>query len=196
MRVALRFPGTGRSAARISPAAQPRQTSGARRRPVWAGRSVIRGTVRRHQCRRFLRRTKSLPPAGGTFVVRQSGLRHGRFRFAPHAFPIPGSVARGVCQTDADGCLQSVVELTRIEPDGAGAKNTNAAGRVTPLTGDETVSMNCWGFTPAVFPALCAKFTTFLEKNGRDEKAEFYIPSVCQRFGNVRPGAGESVAHR
>jgi dTDP-glucose pyrophosphorylase len=93
-----------------------------------------------------------------------------------------GSVARGVCKTGPDGYLKSVVELTRIERDASGVKNTDAAGRVSRLTGEETVSMNFWGFTPAVFPLLRAKFAAFLEKNGRDDKAECYIPSTVNEL--------------
>jgi dTDP-glucose pyrophosphorylase len=93
-----------------------------------------------------------------------------------------GSVARGVCEVGADGYLKSVVELTRIERDGAEVKNTDAAGRITKLTGEETVSMNFWGFTPEIFPMLRAKFAAFLTKNGRDEKAECYIPSVVNEL--------------
>jgi dTDP-glucose pyrophosphorylase len=93
-----------------------------------------------------------------------------------------GSVARGVCEVGPDGGLKSIVELTRIERDGDGAKNTDAAGRVTRLTGDEAVSMNCWGFTPAVFPALRAHFAAFLEQNGRDEKAECFIPNAVNEL--------------
>jgi UTP-glucose-1-phosphate uridylyltransferase len=93
-----------------------------------------------------------------------------------------GSVARGLCEVGFDGSLKSIVELTRIERDGAGARNTDAAGRVTRLTGEETVSMNFWGFTPAVFPALRARLAAFLERSGRDEKAECYIPSVVNEL--------------
>jgi NDP-sugar pyrophosphorylase family protein len=93
-----------------------------------------------------------------------------------------GSVARGVCEVGPDGYLNSVVELTRIERDDAGVKNTDASGRVTRLTGEEAVSLNCWGFTPAVFPLLRKKFVAFLEKNGRDEKAECYLPSVVNEL--------------
>jgi dTDP-glucose pyrophosphorylase len=93
-----------------------------------------------------------------------------------------GSVARGVCETGSDGYLKSVVELTRIERNGAGAKNTDATGQVTQLTGEETVSMNFWGLTPAVFPLLRAKFAAFLERSGRDEKAECYIPSTISEL--------------
>jgi len=93
-----------------------------------------------------------------------------------------GTVSRGVCQAGQDGYLQSVVEMTRLERDGAGARNTDAAGRVIQLTGEEAVSMNFWGFTPEVFPALRAKFAEFLEKSGRDEKAEFFIPSAVNEW--------------
>ena len=89
-----------------------------------------------------------------------------------------GSVARGVSRTDAADYLTSVVEMMKIERDGAAAKNTNAEGNITRLTGDEAVSMNFWGFTPAVFPQLKTKFTEFLKKSGGELKSECYIPST------------------
>ncbi len=93
-----------------------------------------------------------------------------------------GSVARGVCRVSSDGFLEDVVELTKIEPDGAHARNTDAAGRVTRLTGDEVVSMNMWGFTPQVFRELREYFEKFLELNGQDAKAEYFIPSVVNEL--------------
>ena len=89
-----------------------------------------------------------------------------------------GSVARGVSHTDAADYLTSVVEMMKIERDGAAAKNTDAEGNITRLTGDEAVSMNFWGFTPAVFPQLKTKFTEFLKKSGGELKSECYIPST------------------
>jgi NDP-sugar pyrophosphorylase family protein len=89
-----------------------------------------------------------------------------------------GSVARGVCEVGPGDYLKSVVELTRIERDSAEVKNTDSAGHVTKLTGDEIVSMNFWGFTPAIFPLLRSRFSAFLTKHAGDEKAEFYIPSA------------------
>jgi len=89
-----------------------------------------------------------------------------------------GSVARGICQSDAHGFLTSVVEMTKLERDGSGAKNTAPDGKVTRLTGDEPVSLNFWGFTPALFPQLRESFTKFLRARGNDEKAEFFIPDV------------------
>ena len=89
-----------------------------------------------------------------------------------------GSVARGVSRTDAADYLTSVVEMMKIERDGAAAKNTDAEGKITRLTGDEAVSMNFWGFTPALFPQLKTKFTEFLKKSGGELKSECYIPST------------------
>jgi hypothetical protein len=89
-----------------------------------------------------------------------------------------GSVARGVCRVNGDHCLQSVVELTKIERDGTGAKDTSAAGQITRLTGDEAVSMNMWGFTPALFAQLQAYFEAFMKRSGHELKSECYIPSA------------------
>lgn len=89
-----------------------------------------------------------------------------------------GRVARGVCRTSAEGLLQSVVELTKIEPDGQGAKSIGADGSVERLTGDEAVSMNMWGFTPKLFPQLREELNAFLKKQGSDLKSECYIPTV------------------
>jgi Nucleotidyl transferase len=89
-----------------------------------------------------------------------------------------GSVARGVSQVDANNYLTHIVELTKIERDGAGAKDTGPDGKITPLTGNEAVSMNFWGFTPAVFPQLKVSFENFLKKSGNELKSENYIPAT------------------
>lgn len=87
-----------------------------------------------------------------------------------------GSVARGVCRVSADGYLEKIEELTNIERDGDGAKNTAPDGTVRKLTGEEPVSMNYWGFTPRIFPQLREVFHRFLERSGTDLKAESYVP--------------------
>lgn len=93
-----------------------------------------------------------------------------------------GGVARGVCQVDGNGFLQTVTELTKIERDGEAVKNTDAAGEIIRLTGDEAVSMNMWGFTPVVFPQLKTAFHEFLKKSGGELKSENYIPSTINDF--------------
>jgi Nucleotidyl transferase len=89
-----------------------------------------------------------------------------------------GSVARGVCWVDVENLLQTVTELTKIERVGNGARNTSTAAQISQLTGDEVVSMNMWGFTPALFPQLQNYFKAFLQKNGHELKSECYIPSA------------------
>jgi hypothetical protein len=89
-----------------------------------------------------------------------------------------GSVARGLCRVGEDGLLESIVELFNIERDGVGVRSTSLTGEVTELTGDETVSMNMWGFTPAVFGQLRAVFESFLERQGGELKSECYLPNT------------------
>jgi len=89
-----------------------------------------------------------------------------------------GTVARGVCRCDAEGMLQGIVETAGIERDGAGARVTDGDGGVREFSGDEIVSMNFWGFTPSVFAYLEERFARFLEQQGGDPAAEFFLPSV------------------
>lgn len=97
-----------------------------------------------------------------------------------------GTVARGVCQVGSDDSLQTVTELTKIEKSGAGAKYIDPKGAVQHLSGEEPVSMNMWGFTPTLFRHLERQFTAFLERNGKDEKAEIYIPTVVNELIRLR----------
>jgi NDP-sugar pyrophosphorylase family protein len=86
-----------------------------------------------------------------------------------------GSVSRGVCRTDAGGLLVSVHEYTKIE---RSCGRIVDAGDGTEFLGSERVSMNCWGFSPAVFPLLEYGLINFLEAHSGEEKSEFYIPSA------------------
>ncbi len=99
-----------------------------------------------------------------------------------------GSVARGVCRVNEDGYLDGVEELTKVERDGDGARNTSTDGSERKLTGDEPVSMNMWGFTPRIFPHLRGVFQQFLERSGTDLKAESYVPAAV----NELVSAGEA----
>lgn len=103
--------------------------------------------------------------------------------YAMVAFPLRntlspfGTVSRGICEVDSSGYLCGIRELTRIAPEGDHARNTDPDGHITRLTGDETVSMNIWGFTPAIFPALREYFARFLARHGHDLTAETFLPS-------------------
>lgn len=93
-----------------------------------------------------------------------------------------GAVARGVCQVDERGFLESIVEMTNIAREGSQAKSTDSTGKVSQLSGDETVSMNMWGFTPSVFARLEQVFREFLEAQGSDLRAESYLPNAVNRL--------------
>jgi hypothetical protein len=81
-----------------------------------------------------------------------------------------GAVSRGVCTTDAQGRLQTIVEQ-------AGILSTEIGPR-KKFSGAEIVSMNCWGFTPALFAGLDEQLRTFLSERGRETKSEFYLPAA------------------
>lgn len=91
-----------------------------------------------------------------------------------------GKVARGVCRAAGDR-LESIVERKYIVKTPEGPEYSLDDGKTFfPLSPDSTVSMNFWGFTPAIFPELERRFPVFLEtelkKNPLTE--EMYIPNV------------------
>ena len=100
-----------------------------------------------------------------------------------------GSVARGVCKVGAGGMLVTVTEMTKLVRVAGGAENREDESRPVALTGAERVSMNLWGFTPALFEALEKRFPAWLSANARNSKAEWYIPFVVDEL--VSEGAAE-----
>jgi UTP-glucose-1-phosphate uridylyltransferase len=88
-----------------------------------------------------------------------------------------GTVSRAICERDAASFLTNIVERTKIEKAGNAARFLDEAGQAHPLTGDELVSMNMFGFTPSAFELLQAEFVKFLTTRINDEKAEFFIPT-------------------
>jgi hypothetical protein len=90
-----------------------------------------------------------------------------------------GTVARGVCAATADGYLVGIRELLKIRSFPDGIKHTENDRDWTPLAPDSWTSMNCWGFTPALFVELERRFPEFLRAHAANiTKAEFLIPEV------------------
>ena len=81
-----------------------------------------------------------------------------------------GMVSRGVCTVDGSGALQTIVEQTGIAAEEVGAGRKYA--------GETVVSMNCWGFTPALSAGLDVQFREFLAARGAELKSEFYLPAA------------------
>jgi choline kinase len=95
-----------------------------------------------------------------------------------HTLSEHGSVARGVCQVDANGKLVTISECTGIERLESEILQKEAGGSARKFRGDEPVSMNFWGLTPAIFPLIEDQLAAFLSTSCSDPKAESYIPVV------------------
>lgn len=100
-----------------------------------------------------------------------------------------GPVSRGLCRIDDAGFLKQIVELKEIERNGEDAVSTEAGGAQTQLPGDSIVSMNMWGFTPAISGQLRSRFLAFLAQHGKDLKAECYLPTEMNEL--IRGGEAE-----
>ena len=79
-----------------------------------------------------------------------------------------GGVARAVASIGPDGLVARLVEV----------KDLTAAGMQREFTGAESVSMNLWGFTPAVLAVLEEQFTAFLDAPRREADAEFLLSTA------------------
>jgi len=91
-----------------------------------------------------------------------------------------GSVSRALCRLDADRRLERIVEVLEVWKHERGGAYTDAAGERIIVSGDQIVSMNMWGFTPALFPELRCRFIEFLGQYGQVEGSEFLVPEVVQ----------------
>ena len=90
-----------------------------------------------------------------------------------------GFVSRGVCSVDQDGFLEGVRERTKIQKFGESIKYTEDDECWIDIQVGTIVSMNLWGFTPALFSALENHFPQFLQKNADNlEKIEYFIPDI------------------
>ena len=96
-----------------------------------------------------------------------------------------GSVARGICETDANGFLTCVTERTRIEQYEGGIHYIGDDGETwVDVAADTPVSMNMWGFTGGFMEELKAQFPVFLAETmpKNPEKAEMYLPSAVSKL--------------
>lgn len=90
-----------------------------------------------------------------------------------------GSVSRGVCQVNENGVLEDINERTKVLRDGETIV-FEEDDKQYPLAVDTRVSMNFWGFTPAVFQTTEELFRDFAVQNKENPKSEFFIPLVAE----------------
>lgn len=93
-----------------------------------------------------------------------------------------GSVNRGCCRCSADGRLERIDEIIGLEPHGRDACYTDESGARRILSGGQLVSMNMWGFQPALFDQLHERFEHFLRKSATSLGAEFHLPVAVQEL--------------
>ena len=97
-----------------------------------------------------------------------------------------GGVNRGLCQYNEQLLLREVVEAENIHKDEHGVikgemvPQLNRAKRTVVIDEDTLVSMNCWVFTPQIFPTIEKLISsTLLSEN--NHKCECYLPSAVMK---------------
>lgn len=95
-----------------------------------------------------------------------------------------GTVARGICSTNEEGYLTSVVERTQIQRIDGTVCYKDENDQWVGVDDNTPVSMNMWGFTPDYFEYSEEQFKTFLTENSGNIKAEYFIPLVVNNLIN------------
>ena len=89
-----------------------------------------------------------------------------------------GSVARGICRSDAQDYLTAIVERLRVETCPDGIRYLDDDGSWHDLDPNDLVSMNMFGFGPSFLQELEDRFPLFLanEMPKNPAKKEFLLP--------------------
>lgn len=106
-----------------------------------------------------------------------------------------GGVTRALLRASPDGWLEHIEELFEIQRQGDDIISRAADAGTRTIPGESLVSMNMWGFTPAVFPQLERGFGAFRDAHRDDPRAELPLPTlvaslVVERQARVRVLAG------
>lgn len=96
-----------------------------------------------------------------------------------------GAVSRGVCKVDEQSNLTQIDERTKVYAK-AGQIVYEEDGQEFPLASNTPVSMNFWGFSPAVFKTTEELFRKFADANKDKPKAEFFIALVAEYLVNTQ----------
>ena len=95
-----------------------------------------------------------------------------------------GTVSRGICETNEQRLLTSVVERTKIMRREGEVQYIDDNGEWATTPENTPGSMNFWGFPPDYFKYSEDYFKTFLsdEKNLTNLKSEFFIPLMVDKL--------------
>jgi len=87
-----------------------------------------------------------------------------------------GTVSRGECFINSENMLCDIIERSKIKPNGGYAEYMEGTNWYK-MPYDTTVSMNCWGLSPAILDGMSNDFETFFHLNRNNlDKAEYYLP--------------------
>lgn len=118
------------------------------------------------------------------FIVNEMYGTDGSMRIAMPGFVLEntlsdnGSVTRGICSVDPDGCLTDIIETKNIFKSDSGAYTLCGEQRCE-LDPTSIVSMNMWAVPPEFLDSLEVGFESFLRSgNLSDMKAEYLLPTV------------------
>ena len=119
-------------------------------------------------------------PEGSTGKYAMVGFRVG------NTLSESGTVSRGVCETNEQKLLTSVVERTKIQRFDGVVKYQDENGEWVAISDNTPVSMNFWGFTPDYLQHSVEYFKEFLSdpKNMENLKSEFFIPLMVDKLIN------------
>lgn len=90
-------------------------------------------------------------------------------------------VTRGICETTPDGELVRIGERTVVRAEGGFRATPLGEGEHVHLSGDETVSMNLWGFAPSLYEELRGALDAFDPETAPHppgKPPELLLPSV------------------
>jgi hypothetical protein len=113
----------------------------------------------------------------------------GRYEFAMIGYPLlntlteHGSVARGVCEIDDNGYLESIVERKKVFRQG-GHVVFQEGQSYMPLDENSFVSMNFWGFSQGMMAEMVERFPAFLDglTEADELTAEYLLPSTVDQL--------------
>lgn len=93
-----------------------------------------------------------------------------------------GEVNRGICLMNEQNLLVDVVERLKIKRNTAGVAEYEEDGQRFKIADGSLVSMNFWGFHPAIFEEIRKEFVAFVADNKDNPRAEFFIPLFVNKF--------------
>ncbi len=86
-----------------------------------------------------------------------------------HTLPRHGSVTRGICESDENDVLRTIVETKGVCYEGDEIVSQDSSGNKRTRRNDELVSMNMWGFHPVFFELFRREFALFLKSLAEDK---------------------------